>query len=146
MQALFLVVIVGLIGGVAIGLQNPLASMLTQRIGIMESIFIIHFGGAIAISVPLLMTGGGNLTHLNRVPWYALGAGFLGLAVIGAISFSIPRLGVAISIILLVVGQLIIATVLDQFGLLGVPIRPMNISRVLGIIALIVGVWLMVRG
>lgn len=146
MQAVTLVIIVGLIGGVAIGLQNPLASMLTQRIGMIESIFIVHIGGAIAVGVPLLMTGGGNLGAWNRVPWYALGAGFLGLAVIGAISFSIPRLGVATTIILLVVGQLIIATILDQFGLLGVSVHPMNISRVLGIIVLFVGVWLMVRG
>lgn len=145
MQAVILVIIVGLIGGVAIGLQNPLASLLTQRIGILESIFIVHMGGAIAISVPLLLRRGGNLGDWQRAPWYAWGAGFLGLAVIGAISFSIPRLGVATTIFLLVVGQLIIATVLDQFGLLGVSVRPMNISRILGILVLIVGVWLMVR-
>ena len=146
MQAVILVVIVGLMGGIAIGLQNPLASMLTQRIGIIESIFIVHVGGAIAIGVPLLMTRGGNLGAWNRVPWYALGAGFLGLAVIGAVSFSIPRLGVATTIILIVVGQLIVGTVLDQFGLLGVAVRPMNISRAVGIAFLFLGIWLMIRG
>ena len=46
MQALIPVVLIGLISGVAVGLQSPLASMITQRLGMLESIFIIHIGGA----------------------------------------------------------------------------------------------------
>jgi len=30
----------GLLGSVAVGLQSPLASMITQRLGMIESIFI----------------------------------------------------------------------------------------------------------
>ena len=49
MQALILIILVGLAGGVAVGLQSPLASIISQRIGVMESIFIVHAGGAVAV-------------------------------------------------------------------------------------------------
>ncbi|HSO12965.1 MAG TPA: DMT family transporter, partial [Anaerolineales bacterium] len=53
------------------------------------------------------------------VPWYALGAGIFGLVVIAAISYMIPRVGVAASIITVVAGQLLVGTILDHYGWLG---------------------------
>jgi hypothetical protein len=52
---------VGLFGGLAIGLQAPLASIITQRIGILESVFIMRLGGLIAIVLLLRLNKGGNL-------------------------------------------------------------------------------------
>ena len=51
MPTIIVVVIVGLLGGIAVGLQGPLSSMISQRIGIMESAFIIHLGGTLAASI-----------------------------------------------------------------------------------------------
>lgn len=145
MQTLILVVIIGLMGGVAVGLQGPLTSLMSQQLGTMESVFIIHFGGALAAGILLLMVGGGNLGAWRSVPWYALGAGVFGLVVLSAVSFTIPRLGVATTIILIVVGQLVIGTLLDHFGLLGASVRPVGLSRLIGITVLLFGIWLTVR-
>ena len=65
--------------------------------------------------------------------------------VLGAISYAIPRVGVATTIILIVAGQLTIGALLDHFGLLGAAGRPFDLGRLAGIIVLSVGVWLMVR-
>lgn len=140
-----LVVIVGLIGGVAVGFQAPLASLISQRIGVMESVFIVHVGGAVAAGIPLLLARGGNLGAWRSLPWYAWGAGFCGLVVLSAISYTIPRLGVATTIVLIVVGQLTIGTLLDHFGLLGALVRPFDVSRLAGVAVLLLGTWLMVR-
>ncbi len=145
MQNIILLLITGLIGGIAVGFQAPLASLMSQRIGIIESVFIVHLGGAIVAGAPLLLLGGGHLGLWHSVPGYALAAGALGLVVIGAISFTIPPLGVAATIILVVVGQLMIGTVLDHFGLLGAAIRPLDFTRLLGIAILLLGTWLVVR-
>ena len=48
MESILLIILIGLAGGVAVGLQSPLASMLSQRLGVLESIFIVHLGGALA--------------------------------------------------------------------------------------------------
>ena len=145
MQALIPVVFIGLMSGIAVGLQSPLASMITQRLGMLESIFIIHIGGAILIAIPLIFVGGGNLGNWRSLPWYALLAGSMGLIVVGGVSLMIPRVGVATSITLIIAGQLVISSILDHYGLLGVDIRHMDAPRILGLVIVFIGAWLTVR-
>lgn len=145
MQALIPVLLVGLVSGIAVGLQSPLASMITQRLGMLESIFIIHIGGAILIGIPLIFIGGGNLGDWRSLPWYALGAGAMGLIVVAGVSFMIPRVGVATAITLIIAGQLVISSILDQYGLLGVEIRQIDVQRIVGLIIVFIGAWLTVR-
>ena len=95
----------------------------------MEGAFIVHFSGAVAASIPLLILGGGNLSKWRDVPWYTLGAGAFGLIVVSALSFIIPKVGVAPAVILLVLGQLVVGAALDHFGLLGAEIRPLTYQR-----------------
>jgi len=145
METVILIILIGLAGGVAVGLQSPMASMLTQRLGIFESVFIVHIGGAIIALIPILFYSGGKLSQWRSVPWYTLGAGIFGLIVIAAISFMIPRVGVAASIITVVAGQLLVGTILDQYGWLGASIRPMDLTRAIGLAVVLFGVWLTVK-
>ena len=145
MQILIPVILVGLLSGIAVGVQSPLASMITQRLGMFESIFIIHLGGTLVAVIPLVILRGGNLGNWRSLPWYALVAGALGLIVVGGVSFMIPRIGVAASITLIIAGQLAISSVLDHYGLLGVHIHHMNWQRILGLIIVFVGALLTVR-
>lgn len=145
MQALIPIILIGLVSGVAVGLQSPLASMITQRLGALESIFIIHIGGALLIAIPLIFLGGGNLGNWRSLPWYALAAGSMGLIVVAGVSFLIPRVGVASAIILIIAGQLLISSLLDHYGLLGVQVRHMDIQRILGLVIVFLGAWLTVR-
>ncbi len=145
MESILLIILIGLAGGIAVGLQSPMASMITQRLGMFESVFIVHIGGALIALLPLLFYGGGKLGQWRSVPWYTLGAGIFGLVVIGAISYMIPRVGVAASIITVVAGQLLVGTILDQFGWLGAIARPLDLTRALGLAIVFVGVWLTVK-
>ena len=145
MEPILLIILIGLAGGVAVGLQSPLASMLSQRLGIFESVFIVHLGGAILALLPLLFYSGGKLSQWKSVPWYALGAGLFGLVVISAVSYMIPRVGVAASITTIVAGQLLVGLLLDHFGLLGAAQRALDLTRVLGIAVVLAGVWLTVK-
>ncbi len=145
MESIILIILVGLAGGVAVGLQSPMASMITQRLGIFESVFIVHIGGAIIALLPLLFYGGGKLSQWRSVPWYTLGAGIFGLIVIGAISYMIPKVGVAASITTIVAGQLLVGILLDHFGLLGASVRSLDLTRIIGIVVVLAGVWLTVK-
>ena len=145
MESIIFIVIIGLIGGVAVGIQAPLSSMLTQRLGVMESIFIVHIGGALVALIPLAIYGGGKLANWRSIPWYALCAGVFGLVVIFSVSYMIPRIGVATALIILLAGQLFIGTMLDHFGLFGASVRPLDTTRVLGLSVVLVGVWLLVK-
>lgn len=147
MQSLVLVIFIGLLAGASVGLQSPLASMITQKLGMMESVVIIHLSGTIAGILALLVTrkGVGNLGQWKDLPWYLLAAGALGLVVVSGYSFMIPRIGVASSVLIALTGQLLISAVLDNYGFLGAAVRPITLPRLLGIAVMFLGVWLTVR-
>ncbi|MBK6794925.1 MAG: DMT family transporter [Anaerolineales bacterium] len=144
MDTLFIIILIGLAGGMAIGLQGPLSSMITQKLGSLESVFIIHLGGAIAALIPMLFFGS-KLGQWKSVPWYALVAGAFGLIVITAMGYMIPRIGAAGALITLLAGQILVASFLDHFGLLGMTPRAIDLQRIIGFGVVMVGVWLTVR-
>ena len=144
MESILLIILIGLAGGVAVGLQSPMASIISQRLGIFESVFIVHVGGAIIALLPMLFLGN-KLSQWRSLPWYTLGAGIFGLIVIGAISYMIPRVGVAASITTVVAGQLLVGVLLDHFGLLGANVRVLDVTRIIGMAVVLIGVWLTVK-
>ncbi len=144
MQPIFFIILIGLAGGMAIGIQGPLSSVITQRLGSLESVFIIHAGGALAALMPMMFVGS-RLGEWRSVPWYALGAGALGLIVITAMGYMIPRIGAASALITLMAGQILVASILDHFGWLGVAQRSMDIQRIIGFAVVMFGVWLTVK-
>jgi transporter family-2 protein len=145
MEHILPVVIIGIVGGMAVGLQPSLSSLMGQRLGSMESVFIVHLGGAILALLLLLAAGSSNLAQWRTVSWYALGAGVLGVVGLSVINYTIPRVGASTTLILLLAGQLMMAATLDHFGLLGLSPRPIDLWRVIGLAIIFAGVWLMVR-
>jgi transporter family-2 protein len=145
MQLIFLAIVFALAGGVAAGFQGPLASLMSRSIGNLGSIFIAHLGGLLAISIILLFQRDGKLSEWRSVPWYALGAGVLGVVVIYGLNYAIPKMGAGSTIAVFVASQLGVGLLLDHFGLLGNQVHPITFSRVVGLLVLIAGAWLVSR-
>jgi len=142
LPSILLTVVVGL----AIATQTQFAGVLGQHIGVMESVFIIHLGGLVAAGVYLLVLGGGNLGAWKAAPWYVLlFGGLLGVVIVGGYAFVIPRIGLAPAITVAVAAQLIFSAVLSHYGALGAIQQPLTVSRIIGILVLLVGTWLIVR-
>jgi len=53
-----LVYLVGLLGGVAVGIQSPIAGKMGQRVGGTAGSFIVHLGGLIFSGLLLIFRGG----------------------------------------------------------------------------------------
>lgn len=146
MQLLWLLpVIVGLAAGMAVGLQTPLANILSQVLGPMESAFIIHLSGAIFAGIFLLFMRGGAMAQWRSAPWYALCGGIFGLVVISSIGYIVSRLGASGAVTLIVVGQLFIAVLMDHFGFFGTEVRAIDLQRIIGLVILLLGTWLVVK-
>lgn len=145
MNNLALIIAIGLLGGIAVGLQGPLASTINQRLGILESVFIVHLGGLIAMGLPLLLMGGGRLGEWQTVPPYTLTAGLLGVVAVGSTVLMIPRIGVATAVVLIITGQLVIAAAIDHFGIFGVIAKPISLHRVAGLGLVMLGAWWALR-
>ena len=146
MSGLVLIIVIGLLGGIAIGLQAPLASTISQRLGVLESIFIVHLGGALAAGVALLFARR-RTTRRNgrRCRRSALLAGLLGVVCIGATVYNVPRIGVAATIMLIITGQLCTGVTVDHFGALGATPRPISTERLAGLAVVLSGAWWTLR-
>lgn len=140
-----LALFVAFLAGVAIAFQSPLASLMAERTGALESAFIVHLGGALLAGAPLLLMLGGRLSAWRDVPPAALGSGACGVALILAVSYTIPRIGVTATVAAIIAAQLIISAVLDHFGALGMDVRAFGPGRALGIAILVLGTWLVTR-
>ncbi len=138
-------VIVALMGGVVICFQSLFSGVIGARVGVPESVFIVHLGGVLLSAVIMLFLRGGNLAVWNTVPWYTLAAGFLGVAIVGTISYAVPRIGLASTLTLTIAAQLAVGAFLDHFGLLGAMQRTFDLPRIAGLVALALGAWLVVR-
>jgi transporter family-2 protein len=137
-----LLIAVAVIGGMAITLQGQFMGLMDQNIGTKESVFITYVGGALVICMVMLASRSGNLRLWREVPWYVLTAGAMGLVVVGAIGYVVPRLGLSAGFTLIVASQFVLAALIDHFGLLGASLRPLDGTRILGLFVLIFGVWL----
>jgi transporter family-2 protein len=141
-----LTVLAGLLGGIAVGLQSPLSGYMSQRVGGLGSSFIIHTSGALLSGLLLLLRGGENIGQWRTLPWYViLASGGFGVVLYLTLTVTLPRLGAATAIALIVVGQLVMGLLIDQYGLFGNAIRPIDLTRIVATLLLLAGAYLMLR-
>ena len=69
----------GLLGGLVVGVQSPLAGAMSQRIGGASSSLVVHLGGAALSGILVLLRGGEQLQGWRSLPWYMLGSGVFGV-------------------------------------------------------------------
>ena len=81
---------------------------------------------------------------LHGFKWYTI-SGMIGMIVITALSFVIPSLGALSVFVIVVLGQIIGAAVIDQIGLFGSPVIPITPLRVVSICIIAVGVALLLK-
>ena len=140
-----LVVVIGLVGGIAVGTQAPIASAMSQRVGGAASSLVVHLSGAVASLILLVARRGERIHEWNHLPWYMLGCGAFGLVLYLSLTHTIPKVGATTAITLLIVGQLLAGLLIDHFGAFGVVTRTVDASRVAAIGLLLAGAYLMVR-
>ena len=137
--------IVGVLGGIAVGTQAPIAGAMGQRVGGLASSFVVHLGGAVVSGLLLLARRGEPIGDWRTLPWYMMGAGVFGVILYLTLTHTVPRLGAAGSLTLVIVGQLVAGMIIDQFGLLGMAPRPVDLNRLVAFGFLVTGGYLMVR-
>jgi transporter family-2 protein len=109
--------------------------------------FVSYFVGVLCMVVlaTALRDPVPSTATMARVPLWAWSGGLFGAIFIALSIVTIPKLGGAAYIAILVTGQMIAALVLDHFGWLGIPERQIDLPRLLGVALLIGGVVLIRR-
>ena len=140
-----IIVAIGLIGGIAVGTQAPIAGAMGQRVGGASSSLIVHLGGAVASLLLLIARQGEQIHEWRNLPWYMLGCGAFGLVLYLSLNHTIPRVGATTAITLLIVGQLLTGLVIDHLGAFGITARAVDLNRIVATALLLAGAYLMVR-
>ena len=86
-----------------------------------------------------------SVQQLTHVPAYGYLGGLIVATYVVMITILVPKIGVGPAIGLIVVGQIICAVTIDHFGLFHVAVRPANLTRIAGLLFMIVGVYLVMK-
>lgn len=144
MSPLYLVV--ALLTGAAIAVQALANTRLSVALGtpLWGAIgqFVVGLLLLLALAIVTLQPAPAT-NDLPRMPWWGwLGGGIGALFIIVSIVLT-PRLGTALTLATITVGQLLAALVLDHYGWLGAPVIRLSFGRVLGAACLLLGIALM---
>jgi transporter family-2 protein len=96
--------------------------------------------------VALVFEGGFGRVGAHPVWWHYLAGGLIGAAVVVVTLQAVSTLGARGMIACLLTGQLAMAAIIDQFGLLGVSQQPLTLARAVGLVLLGAGVALVIGG
>ena len=129
--------------GISVALQQVLNANLRAELGSpWWAGFISYVGGTLAMLALVITTGEPRLTGtmIARTSWASWTGGIFGAIFIGIAIMMVPRLGVALVLALIIVGQMLGSLAFDHFGLMGVPLYPANPVRLAGAAFLVLGV------
>ncbi len=133
-----------LIGTLAVGAlvaaQPPANAALARHVGDLGAAFLSLFISTAIVGVLLVAFGDpGRLSGISAFrPEHAIG-GIAGAAIVAVSLVTVRTLGAGGLTALLVAGQLVVAVVLDRFGVLGLPQVSLDWSRGLGLGLIIAG-------
>jgi transporter family-2 protein len=86
------------------------------------------------------------LAALPAQPKYLFAGGLFVAFYVLAVTYVAPRFGVGNAVFCVLLGQMIAATTIDQFGLFGAAIRTISVTRAAGLVAMAAGLALIQRG
>jgi len=142
MQNVYILILLAVIAGIVIPVQGALNTRLAGALDSpILSAFLSFAVGTAALFVYVILSGTplGNLSNIKNAPPSAWTGGIFGAFFVASTIMLIPRLGVAVTFGIIVAGQMIFSVVIDHFGLLDSPVRPVSLARIGGIILITVG-------
>jgi transporter family-2 protein len=94
------------------------------------------------LAVALIAAGAARpqLGRLRELPWWGWLGGPVGATYVTSVFLLIPKIGTAPTIALTVAGQQAASVVVDRYGLLRLPRRPVGRVRLVGVGLLLAGV------
>ena len=139
----FVYLIVALAAGVALATQSAINTQLAKAMSgeaVIATFISFAVGTIVLFFIAWVKTDlWGNLSAIPSQPWWKLIGGVLGAVVVFTTVLLAPKLGITAMLFFIIVGQLITARTIDHFGLIGMPIREVNITKFIGLIIVAFG-------
>lgn len=129
----------------ATGVGIPVMAALNGRLGAQlgspwAAAFLLFAWGAVISGAVMAFAGLPQNGWFVAPPLYYAGAVLVAFYVL-AVTYSAPRIGVANAIFFVLVGQIVAAAAIDQFGLFGAMKSPLGGTRLFGVALMLAGTY-----
>lgn len=132
---------IALLSGALMSVQGVFNTQVTKTTGMWVSNGWVQFSAFIVCLVMWLIIGRDSVAAIGKVePKYMLLGGVIGAGITWTVIKSMAQLGPAKAALLIVISQLIVAYVIELFGLFGVEKEPLEWRKVGGMALALIGV------
>ncbi|MDZ4311777.1 MAG: DMT family transporter [Cypionkella sp.] len=137
-----------LLAGIGIPVLAALNAQLGARIAAPVAASVVLFAVALLACILVLAFSGqvSALAALPAQPKHLFAAGLFVAFYVLTVTWVAPRFGVGNAVFCVLLGQMIAATLIDQFGLFGAAVHTVTATRAAGIVAMVAGLALIQRG
>ena len=126
-------ILISLLSGALMSIQGVFNSEVTKQTSIWVSADWVQLTAFATCLVIWLFTGRPQVTGLFSVsPWYMLTGGVIGAFITYTVIQGMNSLGPARSVMIIVVSQVLVAYLIEAFGLFGVEKAPFEWRKVIG--------------
>ena len=130
--------------GILTSIQPAINAALGQHTGVFEAALISFLVGLALLSVIIAVRRKGNILAARGLPLVYFTGGLMGVVAVSTMIVVIPQVGSGIGMITILSGQMLMAALIDAFGLLGVERIPIGLNRIAGLILLFVSMGLII--
>jgi len=144
MQLIFLFLVIA--GGMGLSVEAGLLGPLGQQVGDLWATFSIFGVGAALTFLLMLFFSPRNSPSFFAQPGWQLLGGILGPGYVVILTLATPVIGIAMTMIGILAGQVFKSLVIDHFGLLGTPHRKIDGKRIIALVFIVIALALVARG
>ena len=133
--------IIALVSGALMSVQGVFNTQVTKTTGMWVSNGWVQLSAFAVCLVAWLIAGRDDVTAIAKVePKYVLLGGAIGAGITWTVIKSMEQLGPAKAALLIVIAQLVVAYVIELFGLFGVDKQPLDWRKVGGMVIALIGI------
>lgn len=145
-----LFIALAILAGAMLPVQGVVNSQLGRTLdNVVLATLVSFIVGALSLLLVFLYRSSGSvgtsLQGLRDVPPMLYVGGVLGAIYVTAVAGLIPKIGVANTMIAVILGQVLLSLLLDHYGILGVEVREIGWPRLLGASLVLLGLILVVK-
>ena len=132
-------------GGVAVAIQPSINARLAEQTGFLQAATLSFAVGTLVLLTLSLLSSQGSLRRVVEVPLWQLTGGMFGAFFVTMTIIGVPRIGTTAVLALTIASQLIAGMIMDHYGLLGMRGIEIDVKRVVGVVLLLIGVYLICK-
>jgi transporter family-2 protein len=142
---LFLLLLLVVGAGAVLSVQAAINGRLGQTVGVLRSSLLTFVVGTVVTGLLIVFFEPAHAVSLLDVPKWQLGGALFGVVYMMVMVGAVPRVGTAVATVAVILGQLAMGMLIDNFGWLGNPAMALSGNRVLAMACLALALVFMYR-